>query len=300
VEALVRQNHAIALVGDTAAQTGPAFAKFLNQVQVPSIGGTAQKTPLYTTDPMFFPLDDSFNVLGSSLVQAVHAAGGTSGTKVANVSCTENPACAAVNKMSATEESKAGMVPKGSYLVSSSTLDYTSECIAMKNAGVTVVVSASGEPVSIRLEKNCATQAYHPKYVVTQATDSILATGETTFYVSDGFPWTGNYPETATYHQAMSAAGATAQNGNTADTWMALTMFEEAAKNVGADPTSQDILNGLYAIQNNNLGGILPGPVSYSKGQEPREEDCYYVMMSGNHQWQSTNGMKGYCSGLTS
>jgi hypothetical protein len=46
-------------------------------------------------------------------------------------------------------------------------------------------------------------------------------------------------------------------------------LFQAAAAHIGSDPTSQDILNGLYALSaNDTLGGASPG-TTFSRANRP-------------------------------
>ena len=54
-------------------------------------------------------------------------------------------------------------------------------------------------------------------------------------------------------------------------------LFQAAAAHIGATPTSQDILNGLYALPaNDTLGGASPG-ATFSQGKPAVPSGCFYL-----------------------
>jgi branched-chain amino acid transport system substrate-binding protein len=59
--------------------------------------------------------------------------------------------------------------------------------------------------------------------------------------------------------------------------WAAGLLFQAAAAHIGANPTSQDILSGLYALPaNDTLGGASPG-ATFSRGKPAVPSGCFFL-----------------------
>jgi hypothetical protein len=70
--------------------------------------------------------------------------------------------------------------------------------------------------------------------------------------------------------------------------WTAGALLVAATRNLPANPTTNDILNGLYSIKGNDLGG-LTAALTFQKGQNPVEPFCYFTANSNssNSGWDA-------------
>jgi hypothetical protein len=59
--------------------------------------------------------------------------------------------------------------------------------------------------------------------------------------------------------------------------WVATQLFDDAATNVPEPTTSQAILNGLWTIRNDDLGGTTY-PLTFVKGQDARQQYCGWLI----------------------
>ena len=78
----------------------------------------------------------------------------------------------------------------------------------------------------------------------------------------------------------------------TASGWTTAKLFELAAQNVPEQPTSQAILDGLWNVKNNDLGG-LTYPLTYNREQKTPPTKCFFTVAVKKGQW--TGGDKLVC-----
>ena len=86
----------------------------------------------------------------------------------------------------------------------------------------------------------------------------------------------------------LGAAGSTSQT----IAWESAQLFELAAAHVGDKPTSQDILNGLWAIKNNTLGGLAPGgSYTFTQNQPTPDKYCTFTIKIQSGKWTAPQGL---------
>jgi len=76
--------------------------------------------------------------------------------------------------------------------------------------------------------------------------------------------------------------------------WTAGKAFEFAAQHVSDNPTSAEILNGLWSFKNETLGG-LTHPLTFTKGQNAPRMPCWWQLILDKGKWTAPNGMKVAC-----
>jgi len=89
---------------------------------------------------------------------------------------------------------------------------------------------------------------------------------------------------------APLTGAASATGGGTAIAWAAGQLLAKAvASHLGAQPTSQDILDGLWTVHSETLGGLTP-PVTFVKGQPAPPISCYFLIELKNGRWSAPSG----------
>jgi len=172
--------------------------------------------------------------------------------------------------------------------------DFTAECVNAQAAGATAYYPVvDGNSVN-RLARSCARQNYEPKYFVQAPVDPPDPALEGAISTVPAFPWfiESGSPALEEYGQAMQqfAKGAT-RNGFTTFGWMSGKVFEQAAANVSAEPTPQEILEGLWAMKDETVGG-LSAPITFVQGQPAPEPNCaFYAEVKGG-KWVAPRGVE--------
>lgn len=141
--------------------------------------------------------------------------------------------------------------------------DFTSECLAAKNANppADAIIAAIDNNSYIRLGNSCNRQDYDPIVGIADqlALPSVAQADSLQGSVVSSrlIPWVStDHPAVAELHQAFAKFMPGKEvNGAHIGGWAYGKLLEEAAANLPDDPTSEDILNGLYAL-NSNLGGL--------------------------------------------
>lgn len=186
--------------------------------------------------------------------------------------------------------------------------NYTAQCLAAKQAGVTVLSVADATQVLERVAQSCDAQGYDPVMlggdgsVAKQFVSLPLLKDKLLGYEPDVPFFVNNTPGTKamlkafrTYEPAMLAS---ADYGETAvQSWVSGLLLDAAAKaghlGVSGAPTSQELLTGLYSLHNETLGGMVP-PLTYKKGAVTAI-DCWYWIATKNGKFVMPFGTKPVC-----
>ena len=271
VQQLAEQDKVIAFVYNAAPLSGYSSVNYINQKHIPVMGNEGGSFWYYDS-PYFFPVGISGGEPFSELFFAAAAkSGSTAGkSKVALISCVEAPVCSGVDKTADAYAKKYGLNLVYKAQGTMTQPDYTSHCLSAMNAGAEIfIVSMEGNSVH-RVARSCDSVGFHPIY------DTVVSAIRVDFAQNpslEGFVggihslgWfvTSN-PQIAQFQDALRkfAPGLPASPA-TASGWTTAKLFELAAQNVPEQPTSQSILDGLWNVKNNDLGG-LTYPLTYNR-----------------------------------
>lgn len=297
------QDGVLAIVG-AASAADAEWASYVEQAKLPVITGL-QGSADYTNNPSLFLI--STGGLGANWAEA-HLAKAVGGTKAGIVICSEVPACKAVPNLI-----KPYLVTEGVALtlvqaVSATQPDYTAACLAAKQAGVDVIDMVTVEATWSRFAQSCASVNYHPHWVLPGGYDASLlkvaefdgaALMQTDFPGFVDTPTVTSNPAVAQYLRALAtyAPGVKptqlGESGSAA--WVSAKLFEVVARNLPGNPTSADVFAGLYALHNETLGGISPGPLNFPAGQPRPPINCAWALTIGNGTLSAPNGLTPIC-----
>jgi branched-chain amino acid transport system substrate-binding protein len=167
---------------------------------------------------------------------------------------------------------------------------FAAPCLALKSAGVDVLVTPLGDQPYKQIVDQCAIQGFHPIVLGNSAqtnpdwlTDSNFSKAGGSI---SGFPWFDtSVPAIATFNQVMKQydpAALTSVPAIAALSWATMQVFGAGAKaaNFGSSPTSQELVAGLNSISNNTFGGLTP-PLTYTNGGNIQVPRCTYVIYKG-------------------
>jgi branched-chain amino acid transport system substrate-binding protein len=291
-EQLVEQDHVIAFVQNDASLAGQGSESYLVSHNIPVVGSEGS-LQFYNEHPNFFPESSAGNWLWWATYAGL--ADGLSPDQRAHVgvlSCVEDAGCSIAGQQAPAIFPQVGMNLVYNGKASLVTPDFTSQCQAAKQAGATVLVMAMDPNSMHRIGSSCAGVNYHPQYAApSQVTIPDLATDPRL----DGFmtiatvaPWTAtNIAQVSAFQQVMRHYGAGIQlDGSSIQGWTSAQLFEAGTLNLPDQPTSQDIMNGMDKVTNNDLGGLT--------GQNARPEVCWFHVQLRNGQFSSPdNGKRG-------
>lgn len=296
---LVENRGAVALVGSMANATINQLKSYAESANVPLIGGDCSHKA-WNTSPMLFNQCASA-VTNMYAVVAVGAKLGE-GTKFGALICQEAAGCSQAEHywFDKGMAKKAGLEPVYRAKISIAQPDFTSECIAARNAGVELL-TVMGDPDTLaRVGASCSRQNFNPQYVQPGQTvnaDTPEQPGLSQVVASTPvFPFAGlNTPEADEFAQAWEQyAGDMQMNGASAQGWAAGELFAKAAEKAGSNVTKRSLAEALYSLKNERLGG-LTAPLTYKEGSPTPDSRCWFTMQSEGGGWTAPQGDKLMC-----
>jgi branched-chain amino acid transport system substrate-binding protein len=293
---LIQNKHAIA-IGDSSLANA-AFEKYVDAAKVPVISlNEGDASTQYFTDANFFT-DEATVPAGiwaqSKLAKLSGAA------KYGFLYCSEDPNCASAVPLTKADAASVGIQLAYQASFSASSPNYTAQCLAAEQAGVQALfVAGASQSANERVLDDCASQHYQPTAIAAVGTLGSAAAKDSQIPVEWGYtgtvPWFVQNASTATFDQVMGGYLKTAISPPLVmGTWTGLQLFAAAAANVSATPTSQDIYNGLYALNGDTLGG-LTAPLTFKKGQ-PNQDNCFFVYEVKNGTYTTPEGTTPVCA----
>jgi branched-chain amino acid transport system substrate-binding protein len=193
--------------------------------------------------------------------------------KVSLIYCRESPSCKAgrdhlINDGLARQ---AGIEIVHEAQVTITAPDYTAEALAARNAGAEGFIAFMDNFSVTRLARAAHRQDWYPKFSVqyTFHDERALQNGGKDvegFLVGATTPhWTS--PRLNDFRAAMQRFVPNGVLGSFSEAaWAAGKMLEKIATGFPDRPTSADFLKGLYALDGETLGGLMP-PLTYLPGQ---------------------------------
>jgi branched-chain amino acid transport system substrate-binding protein len=117
---------------------------------------------------------------------------------------------------------------------------------------------------------------------------------------AENLPWFYKGSEMKDFHAAMDqfgggSANKEAQQASSSVTWTGLEMFKKALANAPDTVTSQTVIDGLYAIKDETLGGLLPKPYTYQKSMPHALVPCAFVFTIRNGAYEMIQGTTPLC-----
>jgi branched-chain amino acid transport system substrate-binding protein len=257
---LVEQEHAIAFYADHAVITMPAIRSYVEQHRIPIIGGCncSQDSQLNT---MVFYVGtgsaESFFWAHLLPMKTFHP----EIKKVSVLWCREVSQCKFVRDGVHKLAAKAGVEVVHDSQVSLAQPDFTAEVIAARNAGAEAIIGATENNSIIRIARSAHRQGFNPVMVGQwSAHDTrFLKDGgaDVEGAVLNGASLHWDSPALADYRTALAKYVPGGILGSfSALSWTAGKLLESIAPTLPANPTNEDVLRGLYAVNGDTLGGL--------------------------------------------
>jgi branched-chain amino acid transport system substrate-binding protein len=267
---LVEQEHAIAILGTWMPLTLHAVTPYLQEKQVAAIG-TCNCEPVDDDSPMVFPLGPGG--LGNAFLHSfpmLTSVDQDTKDHIGVLYCREAPICPFTEKNLRALQKDLGFKIVWEAQASIAAPDYTSEMLAAKSAGVKAMIDVIDNYSVLRIQRSAQRHGFTVIHSVQHSMFDSRFEGMPELegvYTSSSVPMWNLSPKMADYRDALkkyvpggfaSAWGATP--------WVGGKLLEKLAKAFPPNPTPADVLAGLYSLNNETLGGLLPG-ISYYKGE---------------------------------
>ncbi len=294
---LVGSKNVIALIvgsdNEVAAFDADAIGK-----GVAVISGTANSTDWYTKAGMFVTVTGVLPGVGEQVDVAktyAHA------TKFADLYCAEIAACAQADPILKGATSKDG-IGFTSLAVSATAPSYTAQCLQLQQQKVDYAQLNFVASAAAKFVQDCQAQGYNPTWGSSeQAAGAAFASLQnfTMYGPAYSFPSVADAPPVQTFRSAMEkyAKDKNWREGAASFTWDGLQTLAKALANVGASPSRQDVLTGLYAFQGENLGGELANKLTFTQGKASgfNFNPCYFVVGMKGGQVVAPAGLTPQC-----
>ncbi len=296
VKQLIQQNHVMAIIGSNSP-VAVSWASYIDQVKVPVIGGTSAFFP--GEGPYFFPA--ALGAVEAAPI-SVQLAGRIRAKKLAWLY-----SAGFGNPSGMTQLASAAHLPLYQSEVSLTAPDYTAPCLSLKSSGADLVSVASSGTVLATIAKTCIQNGYTGAFLApgnaepSWSKDSQLSKARI-YSIDYTWPFQDQTtPEQASYFQALKtyapgALSSPAYNVYVQILWAGMQMFAAAAKaaHIGPSSTPADLIDGLYGLHNETLGGLI-GPITYNRADANHADGCYFISEFHNGQWTDPFGAQGQC-----
>ena len=297
VQELVEQHGVIAFVQNGEALTGAGSVSYHQSKRVPVIGSEGSNT-YWNENSMYFPhFSHGLNFGLATLAGQAQWTVEHGYKKIAQITCTEIASCSKAIELWKKHAKYFGLDVVYQAQASLAKPDYTAECLNARNAGAEVIsVGLDGNGIS-RLAAACGRQGYFPAYAIPSATvaaqhlsdRNIKQFGTDTPVAPFGSPPTAEMAEAFGKFLPGKTVVVSHVEG-----WTAGKMFERAGGSI-EEPTSAAVLEGLWTIQGEDLGG-LTGPQTYTRDKPAKATTCWFVLEGKNGKFVPYNDGKRTCT----
>lgn len=296
---MVEEQGVIAFIGNMTPLTTSDYAQYLGEVGVPAIGGDLTQEAWHDT-PILFPQGISLRKLVFGMVNISVRRGHT---QIGVIYCAEVQGCRGGNQYF---QEGAERHPEAEYVyggqVSLAQPNFTSECLEAQGNGVEIIGFAVPADLAKRVMRDCAAQGFEPAYISggIAMNASVVESPHADGFLLNSmvFPWmvtdqgpTAEYGEAIREYQPDLTLG-----GASAHVWTSAKLLEAAAEgNLGAEPTAQDVLDGLYGLPDGFDTNGLGGPMTFRRGEPAQWEDCYFFQTVEGDRWVAPRGLEREC-----
>ena len=301
VRQMVEQEGAVAFVYMNATLSGNSAVEYLTERRIPVIGGSSGEDWFYES-PVFFPQGTSGTQLAISAFALAGEVGAQLGyTRLASLACLEAPSCALPQRIAAEQSARFGLELVYRAEASLAQPDYTSLCQNAQRAGAQLLYSFFDGGSTRRIARSCNSIGYRPVFFTSSNAATLdLATDPLVdgLYANQGVhPWMNTTnPEVAAFNEAMETyAPGVEPDGSAILGWTAAKLFERAMQGVTGDAiTSEQILDGLWTIQDDDLGG-LTYPLTFTREQPAPQVVCFFQIQVSGGTYVTPNGGQRSC-----
>jgi branched-chain amino acid transport system substrate-binding protein len=299
VQEAVEVRHALAFLGNAAPLSGGAGVAYVTEKKVPVILVCGCEPWAYQS-PMMFPATAN----GDTALRVILESGATrsvpAGKKRLGVlTCAEAQVCRDADRVWADHARDFGFaqVYRGQYSITQP--DFTAECLAMRNAGAEFTQITATPAILRNIVTSCTRQGFRPTYGMTlsmveegQKGDADLAGAMASSVV---FPYfqTGT-PATDAFAAALRDYGRGLTPGvGLTQGWTGGKLLERATAALPEPPTTTAVLDGLWSIKGDDLGG-LTGPLTFTANQPATPVACWFNLELRG-RWTSPDDFSRHC-----
>lgn len=285
VKELVEQDHVTAIVGEVSYHD-TTWVDYLESKGIPVVGGQVYASPFLSSEN-FFTSGSSLPVMTVGMVQQAQE---KDASNIGVMYCAESPICAELVDLTkvATSVTAPDIEVTGS-AVSGSAASYNADCLKLRGGDVDMLAVLSNSTTVMRVVSECAKLGWTPTQVNQAGEYSAAMLGDPNF---EGFNISGpmnnffdeTIPGVKEYREALDKADpsipAAPEFGyQNVYPWLGGQLFKAAAEaaDLDASSTPAQVMEGLYALEDETLDGLVP-PLNFVKGDKVASlTPCYFV-----------------------
>jgi branched-chain amino acid transport system substrate-binding protein len=270
VKQLVQQDGVSALmIADNT--TEGAVASYLVSQNIAVVGENGFDPSVWGVKPNFFT---TVTVPPYTTTAEVVAAKAVGADKVGAMACAEIPACATVGQVLEPTTKSLGLSYTGLVTTSASAANYTAQCVSLMQKGSKDLILAVPPQEVVRIAENCIQQNFTGYFGESSVAFDPVSLGKVNGVKVAGdlsaFPWWASAQPVQEFRNAMTkyAPSADYQTDSATGVWTALELFRKAVSaQATGDITRASVLSDYYQVKDETLGGLLPQPVTFTKGK---------------------------------
>jgi branched-chain amino acid transport system substrate-binding protein len=274
------------LLGDPTAEL--VAGKFLAGSGVPIMG--FGYTPIWNQAPNFFATSAVIPLLYT--IQPTTTAA-VSAKAFGSIACIEVPTCSSGAAAYGPAAHAVGVKYTSLVKASSTAASYTAECLKLMQQGTDFIEATFASATVIRIAQSCAQQGFKGWIGLasgsTVAKDFKQASGVKFAGSIWAAPWWSDSDGSKNFRDVMSNynAGHDYEDANSSALWAALEVFHKAAANLGDTVSRQTIIDALYTVKDETLGGLLAQPVTFTKGTPSPAINCMFLYKLENGKFST-------------
>jgi branched-chain amino acid transport system substrate-binding protein len=276
---LVSDSSIVALTTSESA-TESTVSSYLKDQNIAVVGAVGYSPTVWGAIPNYFSTASS-GFPADVLVQFM-AAKGVGASKWTAVYCSESAACKGAVQLYGPGAAQQGINYLGSVAVATTQPSYTAECLKLIKQNTDFIQLGLAPAGAKRLISDCQAQGFAGYFGA-----SAGAVNDTLSKINgvrlagglNGFPWYAHDPAAEQYRAAMSKyePGTSIASPSNTVVWASLELIRKALGTVGASATRESVFTGLYSLKNETLGGLLPQPMTYTKGKPAPPVNCIWM-----------------------
>jgi branched-chain amino acid transport system substrate-binding protein len=301
VQELAERRGVIAFVYNAAVFSGHASISYLEQRKIPVVGGSGTE-PWYVTSPMFFTQIIAGEVAIEATVASYARSAKAMGlTKMGLITCSDGvQVCQDTARAAPGYIKRYGLQLAYQGQASLAQPDFTANCLAARNEGAEILYLALDANSYSRFGKACAGVGYKPRYGIAQPVMLADLARDPNLQGSPGVSYTAPFffaanPAIARFQKAMAQyAGKAPLTGSASLGWSAAELLGAAARRLSPTPTSADILEGVWSLGGDDLGG-LTAPLRFKRDGPTIPPVCYWQVVVADNSYRSPDNGQRHC-----
>lgn len=278
VKELVEDEQVVALmIGDTTTES--VVGDYLNEQNVPVIGGEGYNTELWSALPNFFSLHTT---IPQTLQVQATVASALEKTNFAAITCNSHASCTQAEAIYEPAAEANGLTWDGIVPVGNDAPSYTAECVSLMERGVDFMHLSLIGTTGSRVIADCAQQGYDDYYgVVAGGFEQWMYEGTDGAKIAGGlhgFPWWADAEPAQHFRDVIeeAAPGTEYRTPTITAFWSTLELFKKALGEAEGDVTREMVFEAYAGLEGETLDGLLAQPLTFEAGQPAPKVNCFW------------------------